>query len=318
MSQYTFGAGALYGVKTGSGTNTPIKFGGLQGVSLDFAFSVKELYGAYQFPIAVGRGVAKVSGRANFAQLNGQVFNDLFLNSTTAMQSTQLNLVDGEAGTIATGAVTVANNPITQDLGVVYAATGLPFTKVASAPSPGQYSVNLTTGVYTFNTGENGAAVLISYQYQNPAKAITSSSVANPTVITATAHGLGAVGDTVRVVIAGHTGSTPSINGEWLATVTAANTFTIPVNVTVGGTGGTVTKTGRLLTLTNALLGTAPAFAVSLKTSFNNKSVVMTLNQCMSSKLAFQTRLEDFMIPDFDFSCFVDESGSLGYMSFAE
>lgn len=69
---------------------------------------------------------------------------------------------------------------------------------------------------------------------------ITSSSVANPTAITtAAAHGL-ATGD--RVKIAGHSGSTPSLNGEHVVTVTSATAFTIPVNVTVGGTGGTVTR----------------------------------------------------------------------------
>lgn len=64
---------------------------------------------------------------------------------------------------------------------------------------------------------------------------ITSSSVASPSVITATAHGL-TTGETIR--ISGHTGSTPTINGVHPITNTGANTFTIPVNVTVGGTGG--------------------------------------------------------------------------------
>lgn len=66
---------------------------------------------------------------------------------------------------------------------------------------------------------------------------ITSSSVANPSVITTPVpHGL-TTGDSV--VIAGHSGSTPSINGEHTVTVVSTTTFTIPVNVTVGGTGGT-------------------------------------------------------------------------------
>jgi hypothetical protein len=69
---------------------------------------------------------------------------------------------------------------------------------------------------------------------------ITSSSVANPTVITtATPHGW-ASGQLVR--IAGHAGSSPSLNADYTATVTGASTFTVPVNVTVGGTGGTVQK----------------------------------------------------------------------------
>ena len=69
-------------------------------------------------------------------------------------------------------------------------------------------------------------------------RTITSSSVANPTIITTDAHSM--VGGTNAVVtISGHTGSTPDINGEYLATVTSSTQFSIPVNVTVGGTGGT-------------------------------------------------------------------------------
>ena len=68
---------------------------------------------------------------------------------------------------------------------------------------------------------------------------ITSSSVANPSVITTTdPHGL--ITDDYTT-IAGHSGSTPDINASWQVTVTGASTFTISVNVTVGGTGGTST-----------------------------------------------------------------------------
>jgi hypothetical protein len=66
--------------------------------------------------------------------------------------------------------------------------------------------------------------------------AITSSSVADPSVIT-TATNAFVSGDTVT--IAGHTSVTPDINGDNVATVTAPTTFTIPVNVTDGGVGGT-------------------------------------------------------------------------------
>lgn len=66
---------------------------------------------------------------------------------------------------------------------------------------------------------------------------ITSSSVANPTVITSAAHSL-TTGEVVT--IAGHTGSTPSLNGTFPVTVLSTTTFTIPVAVTVGGTGGTL------------------------------------------------------------------------------
>jgi hypothetical protein len=76
---------------------------------------------------------------------------------------------------------------------------------------------------------------------------ITSASVANPTVVTTAApHGLRA-GD--AVTIAGMAGGTPSLNGaQTVLAVTSPTTFLVNVNVTVQGTGGTVTvptDTGR-------------------------------------------------------------------------
>ncbi len=81
------------------------------------------------------------------------------------------------------------------------------------------------------------ANIADEYVLASSPKAITTSSVANPTVLTVTAHQL-RTGD--EVVIAGHAGSTPSLNGNHTVTVLTANTLTIPVNVTVGGSGGTI------------------------------------------------------------------------------
>jgi hypothetical protein len=65
-------------------------------------------------------------------------------------------------------------------------------------------------------------------------KAITSSSVANPTLITCSGHGMATSG-TFLVSISGHTGSTPALDGVYTATYNDANSFTIPVNVSGGG-----------------------------------------------------------------------------------
>ena len=72
-----------------------------------------------------------------------------------------------------------------------------------------------------------------------PAATIATSSIDASTLITtALAHGL-TTG--VKVAIAGHTGSTPSINSTYPITVTSTTKFTIPVAVTIAGIGGTVT-----------------------------------------------------------------------------
>jgi len=73
---------------------------------------------------------------------------------------------------------------------------------------------------------------------------IVSSSVANPTTITCLyPHGLDET-TTHTIIIQSHTGSTPSLSGGYTATVTGKYTFTIPVNVTVAGSGGQMYPSG--------------------------------------------------------------------------
>ena len=75
-----------------------------------------------------------------------------------------LEMTTGEAGTVASASVTVANNAtFVEDFGVFYAATGVQLSPIASAPAQGQYSVS--AGVYSFNAADNGAGVLIYYSY---------------------------------------------------------------------------------------------------------------------------------------------------------
>lgn len=71
---------------------------------------------------------------------------------------------------------------------------------------------------------------------QSYSGSITSNSAASSTVITTSApHNL--ISNRI-VTISGVSGSTPSINGTYQITVLSPTTFSIPVNVTVAGTGG--------------------------------------------------------------------------------
>ncbi len=243
--QYSFGSGVLFGRSTTNTPATPVRFGGLQGVTLDFSFNVKELYGQYQFPIALGRGTGKITGKADFAQFNAQAFNDLFFgNSNPATGSTVT--ATAEAATVTANTVTVSHNTTyTRDLGVVLASDGTPYTRVTATPTGQQYTVNESTGVYTFNTSQNNAAVLVSYNYTD-----------------------------------------------------ASN--------------------GKLITITNNLLGAAPQFMAVFTETFQSKKMTMTLNACMSNKLTLGTKLEDFNIPAFDFAAFADSSNAIGTISLDE
>jgi len=158
-----FGTGNFYGISSAA-NSTPRKFATMQDVQFDLQFTTKQLYGQNQVALDIRRGQAKFTGKAKFAQISGSMLNDLFF-SQTATTGLLLSAV-GEAGTVSSTpfTVTVANSTtFDTDLGVVYAATGVPLTRVASSPAQGQYSV--AAGVYTFSSTDTGAAVLIDYLY---------------------------------------------------------------------------------------------------------------------------------------------------------
>ncbi len=113
----------------------------------------------------------------------------------------------------------------------------LPVPLVATAAGSTTTIIDAKLGRGTLQTNRYDARS-VELTDQVASVTINTSSVASPTVITtAAAHGL-TTGDTVT--ISGHTSVTPDINGEHVITVTAGTTFTIVVNVTDGGIGGTV------------------------------------------------------------------------------
>lgn len=162
-----FGSGSMFGTNVAAGS-TPAKFAALQGVSVDLGFNVKELYGQQNFPITVARGTGKITCKATNATFQARAFNELFFNNTLQSGNKVITALD-EAGQIpaaTTFTISVSNSATYKtDLGVVDKATGSLMQKVASAPATGQYSVNETTGVYTFAAADASKPVLISYQY---------------------------------------------------------------------------------------------------------------------------------------------------------
>jgi hypothetical protein len=165
--EFGFGGGTLWGTRTDIAGGTPLKFGALQDVTLDFSGDLKELYGQNQYALALARGKTKVELKAKFAQIQGLIVNSLYFGGTFTATGSQVGVSESEGGAIpATSAytVTVANSAtFLADLGVYYASTGLPFTRVASGPTVGQYSV--AAGVYTFAAADASKAVLLNYTY---------------------------------------------------------------------------------------------------------------------------------------------------------
>lgn len=242
---YSFGTGILLGTRTDILNATPVNFGLVQEVTIEETATIKELYGQFQRAIVEARGTIKTTGKAKVARISGLAFANLFYGVTPS--AGQLATAFAEAGTIPASSpftVTVANaGGFADDNGVVYLSSGLPLTKVTSAPSVGQYSV--ASGAYSFNVADAGKSVLINYTY--------------------------------------------SVSG-----------------------------TGQKYTVSNQILGTTPTFQAQFYTTFQGQPVSLKLNNCTSTKLSFKTKLEDFVMPEFDFSCFADAAGNVMTWSFGE
>lgn len=243
--QVGFGAGTLWGTQltdvngNAIATPTPVQFGALQDVSVDFAADIKKLHGSSAFPLMAVRGKQSINCKAKAAQMNGALINSIFFGFTPTAGILD-DVYDVTGTPIPTTPFQITPVPPssgtwTQDLGVRNSSS-VPMTRVAAGPTTGQYSV--AAGVYTFATADVGQTVYINYQY------------------------------------------------------TATST------------------TAKKIAISNPLMGAAPTFRADLSLKLNGKSLAMVLLTCVSTKLNFASKLDDFLIPEFDFEAYADASGA--------
>ena len=256
MTHYAFGSGTLWAtpVTDSAGaeivTPTPVLFGTLQDVSIDVQFESKQLYGQQQFPVAIARGKGRVSGKARFAQISGQMFSSVFFGQS--LESGQTSHVYDTTGSVIPetgGTITVTppnSGQFIEDLGVV-SRDGTPLIRVTTAPQAGEYKLSTSSlGLYEFASSDQGKTVFINYQYE---------------------------------------ASSPDAKKQ---------------------------------TIRNLPLGQSPNFRADLFNSHGNKAISVTLYHCIANKLHLATRLDDFMIPEFDFDAFANSEGDVITMGYAK
>lgn len=167
----TFGAGKLIAIPTFDSLGlavanpTPVVLAVLQDVSVDLSVEIKTLYGNKRYPVAIGQGKGKTAIKAKYADINGAVLGSLFYGkaATAGIKGAVLDFATAVPATPFQ--ITVAppsSGTFVADLGVTLA--GAQMTRVAAAPTAGQYSVS-AVGLYTFATADTLKAVQISYEY---------------------------------------------------------------------------------------------------------------------------------------------------------
>ncbi len=79
---------------------------------------------------------------------------------------------------------------------------------------------------------------------------------------------------------------------------------------------------GKTITLTNNFMGFTPTFKATFyqnrATQGSSGQITLILNQCVSSRLSFPSRIDDYGIPDFDFMALSPGSNTIGTLSTTE
>ncbi len=235
-----FGPGILIVRNLSLAVPAPVNIGYAQELTIDTAATPKELYGQNQYPLAIARGTIKATGKIKAATLSGLAWNACFFGQTFTPGGYAWTVA--EQHTLSTTTQQVDNfTDFQDDLGVVYAGTGLPLQEVAAgSEDTGYYSVSTSDGTYTFSTTDSTSWLSFTY-------------------------------------------------------TTAQSTV------------------GQSLLVENQLLGQTPVFQLDYYTNFNQpqaKPFAVRLFNCVGSKITLATKLEDFVMPEFDFAFFANAAGN--------
>jgi len=239
-----FGPGIAIVRRTDLANGVAVNVGYVNELSIDLSGNIKELYGQNQYPLVTARGTVKATGKLKSATLSGLAWNNVFFGQSFV--SGNINWAVGESQPIPGSpfTITVTNSgTFDADLGVVAAATGLPYQRVAGGSEVAGKSYSVTeTGVnkgkYIFAAGDTGLTMLITYAYTQ--------------------------------------------------------------------------ATGQTLNVTNQPIGTTPTFQLDYYTNLNqptSKPFIVRCFGCVGAKIALAAKLEDYIMPEFDFGLFADNTG---------
>lgn len=76
--------------------------------------------------------------------------------------------------------------------------------------------------------------------------------------------------------------------------------------------------TGNSILITNKLLGETPTLKVTAANQYKGKNLSIELYACTPSKWSFPTKLNDYVMQDWEFSAYADASGNVGKISASE
>jgi len=146
-----------------------LRLGLLQDISSEYSFESKTVYGSSQLPADRGRGKGKLAFSAKTASIKFAALAALHwgITPTAGFKGAVVDspiTVPSPSGPYTVTATPPSSGTFVADLGIID-TSGIPYTRVASAPTTCQYSE--ASGVYTFAAADAGKALLMSYEYSS-------------------------------------------------------------------------------------------------------------------------------------------------------
>jgi hypothetical protein len=161
---------------------TPIPFALIDGLTIGVKPEYATYDGQWIHTKVVALKSAKTSGKIDTIQIFAGPLAQIF--GATPSAGSQIPVIAELKTGLSGAAYTVANGAtFATDCYVLNLSDGIQMTRVASGPTAGQYSVNTTTGAYTFNATDNGKNFAFTYTY-------TSASVGKTLDIVNTTGGI--------------------------------------------------------------------------------------------------------------------------------
>jgi hypothetical protein len=305
--QFMFGSGLLWASRTDIANATPVRFGALQDVSVDFDGELKELYSQYQFPIDVARGKTKITGKAKLARISSIQYNNMFFGQTvtTGQKLTSYDEADTSSAVI-TGATSAATAS-----GVTLTFTSVPTgIVVGSLVSDTTASSAITAGTYVVSKAST--TVTLSQAVASAVGSGDTISFAPAVVVSNSVNFLVDLG--VRYAA---TGNPLSLTTAALAASAGIGNYALTASGSYAFSAADAstallfdyaytTTSGETVTGNNLLMGSSPRFIMTFSNVYESLTTTLRLFACASTKLSFATKIDDYVIPELDFSAYAN------------
>lgn len=170
------------------------------------------------------------------------------------------------------------------------------------------FGQTLAAGIDAVYTDSTGTAVPTT-PYQITPTIPSSGTWAEDLGVISVATGLA-----LTKVASGPTTGQYSVSAGVYTFAAADTTLVMFINFRYTATSTTAAK----MTIANLPMGYAPTFKAVLSTPYNGKNLELIMPNCVSDKLSFATKLDDFAIPSMNWSLLADASNNVAYWNLTD